>query len=103
MHLFSLTRGETAPNAKQSRTPTWLCLVLVAVAAWAYLSQADRVSAANARLEAEQQQTQQLVSQHQASLVELGRVTSPGFIFAQAQTLGMTPGNWGDSQGGNQP
>ncbi len=103
MYQFSLTRGGTAPTTARPRTPIWLCLVLVAAAAWAYLSQADRVSAANARLEAEQQQTQQLVSQHQAALVELGRVTSPTFIFAQAQSLGMTLGDWGDTSGGGQP
>ncbi|MBA3826818.1 MAG: hypothetical protein H0X24_23350 [Ktedonobacterales bacterium] len=103
MQQFSLTRGGTAPNATRPRTPIWLCLVLVAAAAWAYLSQADRVSAANARLEAEQQTTQQLISQHQAALVELGRVTSPTFIFTQAQALGMTPRDWGDPHGGDQP
>jgi hypothetical protein len=103
MHQFSSMRGETAPPINRPHTPIWLCLVLVAAAAWAYLSQVDRVSAANARLQAEQQQTQQLISQHQAALVELGRVTSPTFIFTQAQTLGLTAGDWGDPQGSSQP
>jgi hypothetical protein len=61
-----------------------------------YLSQSGRVSAANAELQAQQQQTQRLNAQRQQELLELGRVTSPAYIFQQARNLGMEPGNWGD-------
>jgi hypothetical protein len=80
----------------RARTPLWLCLAIVGLAAWIYLGQTDRVSAANAELQQQQQMTAGLLARRQEALAELGRVSAPSFILKQAQSLGMTPGNWGN-------
>jgi hypothetical protein len=80
----------------RARTPLWLCLSIVGLAAWIYLGQTDRVSAANAELQQQQQMTAGLLARRQEALAALGRVSAPSFILTQAQSLGMTPGNWGD-------
>jgi hypothetical protein len=88
------TPGGTAPRA---RTPIWLCLVIAGLAAWVYLGQTDRASAANAQLQDQQQLTQQLIVQRQLALANLGRVSAPAYVLAQAQALGMVPADWGDN------
>lgn len=91
-------RSPTAPFGAlaRARTPLWLCLGIVSLAAWVYLGQTDRVGAANAELQQQQQTTTMLLAQRQEALAELSRVSAPSFILTQAQSLGMTPGNWGD-------
>ncbi len=94
-------RGEHL--GQNSPTPIWLCLAIIGLAAWIYLSQTGAVDAANARLQVEQQTTQQLVARHQANMVTLGTLQSPITLFAQARALGMQPGTWSDPNQGAQP
>lgn len=94
------------PGGRQdrARTPVWLCLVIVGLAAWVYLGQTDRVSAANARLQDQQQLQQSLIVQRQLALAHLGRITAPAYVLTQAQALGMVPADWGDDvSAGGQP
>ena len=92
------------PTMRQTRhTPMWLCLLIVGAAAWLYLAQTNRVSTASMQLQQQQDQTQRLLVRRQLALADLGQVTSPTFILAQAQALGMVPGNWGDNGGAGQP
>jgi len=95
-HPLPRLGGTPGGTAHRARTPGWLCLVIVGLAAWVYLGQTDRVSAANAQLQDQQQLTQQLIVQRQLALAHLGRVTAPAYVLAQAQTLGMVPADWGD-------
>jgi uncharacterized protein HemX len=90
--------GGTTPP-RRPKTPLWLCLVLIGLGAWIYLGQTGRTDALTARLHAEQRATADLQSQRQSALAELGRVSSPAFVLAQAQTLGMVPGDWSDTGG----
>lgn len=101
---ITITRRLSRGRARQgNHLSIWLCLVVIGAMAWLYLGQTDRVSAANAELQVQQAQTERLLARRQLALAELGRVTSPTFILAQAQTLGMVPGNWGDNGGVGQP
>ncbi len=94
-------RGEHTGHS--THTPIWLCLAIIGLAAWIYLSQTGAVDAANARLQVEQQTTQQLVARQEASWETLGTLQSPIAILAQARALGMQPGVWGDPNQGAQP
>jgi hypothetical protein len=96
-----LRRGGTP--ARTTHTPIWLCLIALGGMAALYLAQTDRVSTANAQLQVQQAQTQDLIVRRQLALAELGRVSSPTFVLTQAQSLGMVPGNWGDNGGAGQP
>ncbi len=100
-HSLPRLGGTPGGTTTQARTPLWLCLIIVGLAAWVYLGQTARVSAANAELQQQQQQTQDLLARRQIALAELGHVMSPAYVLAQAQQQGMVPGDWGD--GGNQP
>jgi hypothetical protein len=100
-HSLPRLGGTPGGTATRARTPLWLCLVIIGLAAWVYLGQTDRASAANAALQQQQQQAQDLLARRQVTLAELGHVMSPAYVLAHAQQQGMVPGNWGD--GGNQP
>lgn len=92
--------GLRGKGRRGPQTPIWLCVTLIGLAAWIYLSQVGAVAAANARLQAQQAITSQLVARQQDRQAELGRVETPAYIMSAARLLGMQPGAWGDNQGG---
>ena len=89
-----MLRGKHQQRA--GKTPVWLCLVVIGAMAWLYLFQADRVSAANATLQAQNATSQQLQRRQQEALQELGHMQSAATIVSRALALGMQQGNWGD-------
>lgn len=98
---FGSTSG--ARRGPTPRTPIWLCLIIIGTMALLYLSQVNRASAANARLQDARDVSDQLTARRQSDKAELGRVSSPTYIIAQARQMGLTPGNWGDDGKAAQP
>ncbi len=90
--------GPVRPRQRRVRLPAWLCLVAIGLAAWLYLAQSDRASAASAQLQQQQQIAGQLTAQRQSALAALGAVESPAYTLSHARLLGFVPGSWGDGQ-----
>jgi Septum formation initiator len=89
-------QGEKLSPISLRYTPIWLCLLIVALTALVYLSQVNRVSAANARLQEQHSISQQLQQQHQQALAELAHVQSPEYVMERARSLGLHPTLWED-------
>ncbi len=83
-------------TVRPARTPIWLCLALIAVSAFLYVSQVARVSSINSQLQQQSQISQQLLEQRQYLQLQTATEQSPAYILQQAANLGMQPGNWGD-------